>query len=143
MARSFRSKIDAWLVIVFLSPLVLFAALMPSTTAGSALLVVALTAVLILALGVWLVLTTSYTIGPDELIVRCGPLTERVPLRSITAVSASRSLLSSPALSLDRLAIFHGSGSVLISPRDKRGFLTELGNAGVPVEAALVAARAE
>ncbi|MDZ4258972.1 MAG: PH domain-containing protein [Gemmatimonadales bacterium] len=136
MARHFRSKIDAWLVIVFVSPLVLLAALIPSTDTGSPLLIFTVTVGLILGLGVWLVLTTAYTIEREELIVRCGPLTERVPLRSITAVSASRSLLSSPALSVDRLAIAYGKGArVLISPRDKQGFLTDLSNAGVPVDA--------
>ncbi|MDX2206284.1 MAG: PH domain-containing protein [Gemmatimonadales bacterium] len=134
MTHRYRSKIDAWLVIVFLAPSVLLLALMPVSTAGSAILIVALTDLLILALGAWLVLTTGYTIGSDELIVRCGPLTERVPLRSITGVSASRSLLSSPALSIDRLAISYGQDRrVLVSPRDKQGFLSELGKAGVPV----------
>lgn len=50
MTHRYRSKIDAWLVIVFLAPSVLLLALMPVSTAGSAILIVALTDLLILAL---------------------------------------------------------------------------------------------
>jgi hypothetical protein len=42
----------------------------------------------------------------------------------ITAITPTSNPLSSPALSLDRLRIDYGKGrSVMISPRDKQGFL--------------------
>ena len=51
----------------------------------------------------------------------------RVELGEIVEVSPSKSLLSAPACSLDRLHVRTRSGhGVLISPEDKAGFLREL-----------------
>jgi hypothetical protein len=49
-------------------------------------------------------------------------------------VLATRSPLSSPALSLDRIRIDYGKGkSVMISPLNKADFLLELQSRNVPV----------
>ena len=48
---------------------------------------------------------------------------------SIAGVRPTRSALSSPALSLDRLRIDHGAGgrrTVLVSPADRAGFVQAL-----------------
>jgi hypothetical protein len=80
------------------------------------------------AFTVWLLYSTSYEIGPEKLIIRTGPIRRVVKLESIEGVAPSRSPLSSPALSLDRLRVrYRGGGfGVLISPEDKRGFLRAL-----------------
>jgi hypothetical protein len=70
-----------------------------------------------------------YGLTETHLIVRYGLVRQRVALADITAVAPTRSPLSSPALSLDRLRITYGTGvfkNVMISPADKKQFLVEL-----------------
>lgn len=127
MATCFRSKTDAWLL----------ALLIPAMAAslGAAFVVVELgsPAAWLLALAIavtgtglplWLLLATHYTLDSQRLVVRSGPFTWRIEVADITGISPSRSPISSPALSLDRLRIDYGHGRLLlISPRDRQGFL--------------------
>jgi Bacterial PH domain len=70
--------------------------------------------------------------GEPILLVRCGRrLRYRIPLTGIREVRPSAELGSSPASwSYDRLKVVYRSGSIyrslLISPRDRDGFLDEL-----------------
>lgn len=89
-------------------------------------------AVVLLAIGaglpLWLFLSTSYEIKAQTLHICCGPFRWNIPLSQVTCVTPSRSMVSSPALSLDRLRIEYGSGKVvLVSPHDQDSFLTALG----------------
>lgn len=71
---------------------------------------------------------TYYIISGDRLTAHCGPFKQSVLLQNIEEVVPSHSPLSSPALSLDRLHV-RSRGSILgllISPRDKQGFLADL-----------------
>jgi len=71
---------------------------------------------------------TYYIIIGDRLVAHCGPFKQSVLLQDIEEVVPSHNPLSSPALSLDRLHV-RCRGSVfglLISPRDKQGFLADL-----------------
>ncbi|RZJ55116.1 MAG: hypothetical protein EON49_21085, partial [Acidovorax sp.] len=82
---------------------------------------------LTLVLPLWLLLDTSYTLTAEELLVRSGPLRWRIALGDVREVLPSRSWVSSPALSLDRLRIRYGQGrSILISPREKQRFIDAL-----------------
>ncbi len=71
-----------------------------------------------------------YELTDAELFVRSGLMRWHIPFGSILRVRPSSSLLSSPALSLDRLEIAwekHGRvRKILISPKDSEGFLQEL-----------------
>ncbi|MDB4308501.1 PH domain-containing protein [Porticoccaceae bacterium] len=80
-----------------------------------------------LGLPVWLALSTSYVVGAQQLNVRSGPFSWSIPLADINSVTASRSGLCSPALSLNRLEIDYGSGrKLLVSPVDLDGFKAAL-----------------
>lgn len=130
---TFKSAWDAWLVALFgLSSLISV-----GITAWVALAEPGLSAVargLLLASGLltplllgWLMCSTDYTVQAEQLVVRSGPFQWRVPLREIEGVRPSRSLLSGPAGSLDRLAIARrGKHDLLISPRDRSGFFAAL-----------------
>jgi hypothetical protein len=79
------------------------------------------------ALVVWVMLATDYTLDARQLTVRCGPFRWRIRLADIRAVSATRDPSSGPALSLDRLRVEYGRGrAILISPRDAGQFLHDL-----------------
>lgn len=92
------------------------------------------------ALGVgWMLFTTRYIFAPPHLIIRSGWFRLTLRTDEITQVRPSTSLLSSPAAGFDRLELRYGRRqSVLISPRDKAGFLERLAreNPGVALPAA-------
>ena len=122
----FRSKIDAWLLAVlatalFLPLLQAAAAFREGLNATPHLTI----SILLGGFFLWLLLSTKYTVNADVLIVQSGPFKWRIKRSEITRIVPSRSIISSPALSLDRLKIDYAQGrkSVLISPKEKDGFL--------------------
>jgi hypothetical protein len=74
----------------------------------------------------WTTWGTRYTVAPPSLVIRSGPFRWTVPLAEIRTVTPSRSMLSAPACSLDRLEITFGSRRTLVSPADRAGFLAAL-----------------
>jgi len=126
----FRSKVDGWLAAVLLASIALLVAGLWTAHAQDGPLPVAL-ALPILLLGaglpLWILADTHYTVVGEELIVRSGPFRWRIALREIRSVTPTRDMLSSPALSLDRLRIEYGAGrTVMVSPADKDAFLRAL-----------------
>ena len=126
----FRSKVDTWLVLlVVAAAIAAVSGSFPLVAQGApgALPIAVLVVLLTLALPAWLLAATYYELAGQELLIRSGPLRWRIDLTQIRSVTPSKSLISSPALSMDRLRIDYGRGqSVLISPADKAGFLREL-----------------
>ncbi|MBE0567752.1 MAG: PH domain-containing protein [Krumholzibacteria bacterium] len=128
----YRSKVDWWLgVILAAAPLVTFGALGASLVAGDSAGTTAavVTCVVTVALYGLLVVPVRYGIARSELIVRFGVVRQRIPLASIVEVKPTRNPLSSPALSLDRLAVRTGPGfsaGTMISPADREAFLAML-----------------
>ena len=122
----FRSKIDLWLLIVLVTT-----AVIPITQAMTALqngvnwIPQALISGLLGVSFLWLLFSTKYTINQDTLIIQSGPFRWRIPKIEITQVTPSKSLISSPALSLDRLRVEYAGGRkfILVSPKYKNGFL--------------------
>ena len=124
----FPSKVDRWLL-----ALLLFTAVSPLGPWISALetgenKIIALSSfALLLVWGIlWgLAWPVVYTVGEEHLEIRYGRVRKKVLFSDIRSITPTRSLISSPALSLDRLRIETVSGtSPLISPLDKPGFLT-------------------
>jgi hypothetical protein len=71
--------------------------------------------------------STYYAIEGDTLLIRSGFIRWRVPIREIRSIEPTRSLLSSPALSLDRLRIAYGGWkAVMVSPEQKERFIEAL-----------------
>ncbi len=125
----FAAKIDAWLLLLIAGSTVVcfYGAWLALSEAGQVRWGTALILLVSAAAPVWIVLSTSYTLGGTQLRVRCGPFRWTIPLAEIRDVRPTRNPLSSPAPSLDRLRIDYGKRrSVMISPRDKEGFLREL-----------------
>lgn len=124
----FRSAIDTWLLLAFACtiPLALIA-LVPLIASGALLLGVAML-LPIVGLPLWILLSTWYEVGDRWLLVRSGPFRWRISRSDISAIRPSRSVLSSPALSLDRLEIKYGNGRrILVSPADRQAFIEALG----------------
>lgn len=144
--RVFRSKVDGWFrVVIFLVIAAEFAVIAgaavsvpdPLATTGIILGSLAVVALLLSVL-----LNTSYTVDRGVLKARSGPLCWKVPLDQIQSVEMTRSALSSPALSLDRLRIRYGKGRfILVSPADKPGFLRAIGQDDAKAAAAISGAQ--
>ena len=99
--RVFRSKIDAWLLVVLIGVLVLQALVL-----GSMAFEQQSTADTLIAIGVMLfvfafigsfLLWTYYSIEGPTLKIVCGIFRFRIPINQITSIKATRNPLSSPA----------------------------------------------
>jgi len=130
MIKVYRSKID-WIVSVpalaLALALGLSARMMLAHESGAGGPVVAFAVAVSLGLLLWTILGTSYLLDDERLRVRSGPFSWQIALRDIRSVAPTRDPRSSPALSLDRLRIEYGSErALMVSPRDKAGFLRDL-----------------
>lgn len=119
----FRSKVDALLLVPALVGFGLPLLLVIGGLAEGRPLVGAIVPVVLLAATIPL-LFISYELTDDEMIVRQGWLRWRMPLARFRALRATRSIFSSPALSLDRIEIRTDRGLwLMVSPADKAGFV--------------------
>ena len=122
----FKSRVDWWYYLaIIISAVVVIIAVLPAIQNGQLSPAMALFILLLaLAIPIWLLWSTDYRVIDETLRVRSGPFYWSIPLNEIRGVNPSRSLIASPALSLDRLAIHYGSGKkLLVSPADKASFL--------------------
>jgi|SRR5690625_652245 len=130
MKNIYRSKIDAWLVIVLVVSMGIMLAsvstvLLSSPEQGRVVVLVSL--VLAVGLPAWVFMSTRYVVSRRQLRVQCGPFRWKIPVADIVRITPSNSPLASPALSLDRLRIEYGSGkSLLVSPRLASDFIRDL-----------------
>ena len=130
MPRIYRSKIDGFVKLAafgLVAALVLAVRTQQLHPATGSWPLIAFVGALSLGLVLWTVLGTYYTIDDARLRVRSGPFSWVIDLKDIESVTPTRSPLSSPALSLDRLRIDYGGGhSLMVSPGDKEAFVKDL-----------------
>lgn len=132
MTKTFRSKRDLWIfVLVWAGMLIAIFGAVMQFRSGAPLL----QRILVLGLSVFVVgfvlsllHNISYTLSDKDLLIRCGPFRQIVPLAAIDLVKPSRNPLSSPAASLDRLLIKWNEKRkrILISPQNKSEFMNEI-----------------
>lgn len=68
----------------------------------------------------------DYTLTESGLLIRSGFMRWRIPYAEIERVYPTRNPLSSPAWSLDRLAVVYGKKWVLVSPEGKDVFMSKV-----------------
>jgi len=128
----YPSKRDAWLTVVLwvAAGAMLFAANDVWSSADPFVFRLGFGATMAAMAGftIWILYSTSYMLAETELTARSGPFRWRVPLDAIDSVTTTRSPLSAPACSLDRLNVRYGGRRVglMVSPADKEGFLRDL-----------------
>ena len=131
--QEFNSKVDTWLAVIIWGTVLFCVAMtvllvVTQKMSGANLVTVAVVAAIGVVLPVWVMLSTSYVVSDGTLKIRSGPFSWSAPIEEISLVSATRSSLSSPALSLDRLRITYSGGkSVMVSPQEKSEFLSAIG----------------
>lgn len=130
--KVFKSKQDLWLIaILYLSSLICLLASVYVLAEGFStvnIIVALLTSVIGGIFPIWLIFSLQYQVDEKMLNIICGPFRWKIKLTTIKSVKPSTDMISSPALSLDRLLIVHGNGKVvLVSPKDKEAFISALG----------------
>lgn len=121
MKKVFRSRIDWWLAAILI-----IAAIVPVVSAwmnGTFVLWNVIFSLFILSL-----FRTVYVVDGNKLRVWVGVIPfAKKEIEQIKSVHRTSTLLSSPALSIDRLAITLANGNTLvISPKDREGFVAAL-----------------
>jgi hypothetical protein len=119
--EKFKSKIDIWLVL-FLGIIFGGAAIrMAIDGVWGGLITIGFA----IAFVVHMFMTTFYTIEDKKLIIKCGFLIDiSVEVEQIKRISETNNVMSSPALSLDRLEILYNKfDTVMISPKEKNKFI--------------------
>ncbi len=119
----YKSKIDYWLGLVLLYPIFLS---ITSIVEGKWIGFVGLAFVLGVVL--FISKTTRYILNENQLIVKCmWIVNEKIDISKIRKIEKTSSILSSPALSLDRIALkYNKFDEVYISPKERKDFIEEL-----------------
>lgn len=75
-----------------------------------------------------LLTTTYYQVLDNQLRIRSGLFFDKMlDITAIKRIEATRTLISAPATSLDRLELLYNRyDSVIVSPADKEGFINDL-----------------
>jgi hypothetical protein len=124
-----KSKIDLWVAIIIWAGILIMAVTM-ATQFDQSVLGYAI-GLPVIALLLWIYYGTYYELRDEYLYCRCGPFLEKIAYQKIKSVKLGRNLLSSMALSLDRIEIKqHGKGFLLgttyISPENRDQFISDL-----------------
>ena len=123
----FTSKIDFWLAFLILGSSLLLI-LIPvwewiyNNSSISRVLFISLFTMPGAILLLLIFFNVKYSLSEDELFVKNGFSTQSISLKDITHITPTNSMLSAPALSLDRIEIRYKGDSIVISPKDKDGF---------------------
>ncbi len=124
-----KSKIDLWVAVIIWVVIIVMAGAM--TTQHDQPVVAYAISLPVIAILLWIYYGTYYEMRDEYLYSRCGPFSEKIAYPKIKSVKLSRNLLSSMALSLDRIEIKqHGKGFFLgttyISPENREQFMGDL-----------------
>lgn len=123
----FTSKIDFWLAFLILGSSLLLVLVpvwewMYNNSSIKRIIFISLFTIPTALLLLVLFFNIKYTLTADTLLVKNGFSTQRISLKDITHITPTSSILSAPALSLDRIKIRYEGGSIVISPKDKDRF---------------------
>ncbi|MDC4305773.1 PH domain-containing protein [Acinetobacter baumannii] len=131
----FRSKIDWWLLLIFvvITANIIFKIYQEvhHSSIGTNFSHLMIYSLVILV--IWLpIFSTYYVVETNILVIKSLIFRWKINIDDITQIEPTHNPLSSPALSLDRLKISYMKNGriakVIISPKDKEGFLNTLRN---------------
>jgi len=125
-----KSKIDFWIsLIIWITVIIILLSmiLVPQNEKIIAYLV----GVPILLFMIWIYFGTYYELRDEYLYCRSGPFFEKIAYEKIKSVKLSQNMLSSMALSIQRIEIRQHdrgyiTGTTFISPKNREEFMKEL-----------------
>lgn len=101
--------------------------LLIGSVTASELWFIAIYCPLAIAFEAYIYTSTHYTISGDTLTVKSILLCEKININDITKISHTRTWLSAPALSLNRIELRYNRGhTIVISPRNESSFISQL-----------------
>ncbi|MEL4307610.1 PH domain-containing protein [Joostella sp. CR20] len=131
MKKTYKSKVSYPLLIIILIALIIpiITQFVGVNNDEVSVGVIALQ-VLIIAFVLHLFLKTTYTIDNTILKVKSGFISYApIEINQITDISKTKSILSSPAPSFNRISIKYGTyNEFIISPKDQQNFIQDLKN---------------
>lgn len=72
----------------------------------------------------WIWFGTGYRIEDEKIQIKNGPFKWRVKIQDINSISKRKSLLATPALSVERLVLQYGKyNEMLLSPKNEKEFV--------------------
>jgi hypothetical protein len=121
--KIYKSKVDWWLGLVLVYPIFRSVA---SIIEGDWIGYIGIALCLLFI--VFISKSTRYIISENHLIVKCMFIVnDKIEISKIRKIEKTNSILSSPALSLDRISIkFNKYDEVYISPKERQAFIDEL-----------------
>lgn len=121
--KKYPSKIDTWFIWLMVASLGIPLILSVWERDWWALLIMVITTLFVGNI----FLSTNYTIKGENLMIKSGIIISKtIKIKDIYKIEKTNSILSSPALSLNRIEIFYGNqNSIIISPKEKMDFITE------------------
>ncbi len=122
----FKSKVDWWLLLI----LILACLLVTSVIFWEFNWVSFILALTVDFFILDILFNTYYTVSGSELIVKSGIFIKfSIDIKSIRSIVRTNSILSAPALSIDRICIkYNRYDEIIISPKDLEGFINRLKN---------------
>lgn len=133
MAMKYKSKIDWWVGIVLWVPAIVLVGILVNVAISFSgkdilmLVLLSLPSIFSFLLIGSVFFGTYYLINDGVLTLRCGVMMNtKIKISEITSILPTKTKLSSPALSADRLEIRYGKyGKVVISPENKEAFIAQ------------------
>lgn len=120
MEKTYRSKVDFWLLAVIYA--VIIASVVPIGCSGNVAVSIIIAAVPI----TFYLFNIRYVIRGTSLIVKDGLFSHAYDINDIQSIKPTHTLLSAPAASLDRLEISFTHDSLVVSPKHKDDFISQL-----------------
>ena len=123
----FPSKKDIWTSLLIWGPILICLGIpfidLESFFTSEGLITIIIIAACVIPIA-WMWFKTGYKIEDAKIKVQCGPFKWQVNIDDIQQIHKVKTLLSSPALSFDRLKITYGKyNEICLSPKDETDFL--------------------
>lgn len=130
MKKVYRSKISLFLLLIMIAATLapVFPLLFKPQLSTTSYIVMVLSFIFCLIIVVPTFSQTYYSIEDNALHIKSGFLYNRtIHIQAIRKIEETRNIVSSPALSMDRLEIIYNKfDSIIVSPQDKESFIQDL-----------------
>jgi hypothetical protein len=130
--EKFKSKIDIWFIVLLtlLFGLILWRLVYDKNWIGFSFIL------FVVVFITYMYSTTYYVIQNKKVSIKCGIFYNlSIEIQNIKRISESFNIISSPALSFNRLEILYNKfDTILISPKDKKRFIEAIKNINPDIE---------
>ncbi|MEJ8777563.1 PH domain-containing protein [Pseudogracilibacillus sp. ICA-222130] len=128
---NFTSKKDGWFALFIWGTIIFMCFLMIIDRS----MIVYIFGLLMNMFLLWIWFGTNYKVTEEQLYIVSGPFRTTIHIANIRKIKATKSLLSAPALSVDRMEIHYNTyDMVIVSPKEKDAFIRNLQSKNKSIE---------